>query len=366
MTQLDWCDIMQATCSERKSAMRYFQIKNRSVITFILILVLLAGCTLPVGESGETPVEQPAGQPDQTPGQQSPEPPPIETNGDGPLLWRVTSPDGQTLYLFGSIHAADAELYPLPDAIMDAFSRSDYLAVEFDVVAFEQNAAALAEMSAMLMYTDGRTVVDDIGYELHQRAIALMSELESELESHLGRGFPLELLDAFKPTMWIDLLTAVAIDRSGMSFDYGLDRFFINEANARGMEIIEIESFEDQISMLLGFSVPLQMFLLENVMDIDEVVVGTNKLYELWKAGDIQALEAFLESDTDSFPPELADEYFEAMLTERDIAMVAAAQRYMDEGRKVFYVVGLAHMIGEDGIVGQLVRSGYTVERLAV
>ena len=45
---------------------------------------------------------------------------------------------------------------------------------------------------------------------------------------------------------------------------------------------------------------------------------------------------------------------------------VEAAEQFMAEGKSVFYVVGLAHMIGENGIVEQLIRNGHTVERVAV
>jgi uncharacterized protein YbaP (TraB family) len=39
---------------------------------------------------------------------------------DTPLLWEVQYED-TTLYLFGSIHAATEDLYPLSDTIMDAY-----------------------------------------------------------------------------------------------------------------------------------------------------------------------------------------------------------------------------------------------------
>jgi len=44
--------------------------------------------------------------------------------------------------------------------------------------------------------------------------------------------------------------------------------------------------------------------------------------------------------------------------------MVEAAKDYMSEGKKVFYVVGLAHMLGETGIVNQLQLDGYIVEQI--
>jgi len=273
-----------------------------------------------------------------------------------PLMWRVTSPDGQTMYLFGSIHVADDEIYPLPDFIMNAFNASDYLAVEVDLLAFENDELAQQALALSLMYSDGRTIVDEIGEELHERAKAVMAELDLDLE-----GMPLEILDLFKPSFWVTMLTAEAVERAGMSEEFGLDKFFLIEAAERGMEILEIESVEAQIEMFVGFSAPLQIFLLEGALNVDEVAAYLRELYSMWKQGDRQGIEALANSESEEMD-ELAEEYWDALLTQRDLIMVEVARRYMAEGKNVFYVVGLLHMIGENGIVEQLIQHGYIVE----
>jgi len=281
----------------------------------------------------------------------------------GPLIWRVTASDAQTMYLFGSIHAADEELYPLPDAIMNAFDDCDYLAVEADIIAFEQDMEALMSVAYALMYPEGSTIADEIGEELHERAKAVMAELESELAE---LGIPLEMLDRFRPYFWIQILTGIAIERVGLSLELGLDKYFLEKAKDRDMEILEVESIEEQLQLLIGFSQPLQAALLESYLDLDKTVSELKELYELWKQGDRRALEALFDSDTDDLPQELAAEYIDGLLTQRDLGMVEVAERYMTEGKTVFYIVGLAHMVGENGIVAQLIEKGYTVERLPV
>lgn len=279
-----------------------------------------------------------------------------------PLIWQVDSPDGQTMYLFGSIHVADEKLYPLPGVIMDAFYSCDYLAVEVDMLAYEQDMEAQMEMKLTMMYPDGSTIADEIGTELYERATAVIAELFSEQELE-EVGFPLETLSSFKPLLWENLLEVAAIGRAGLSAECGIDVFFMTEAYERGMEILEVESVADQFDFLLGLTPPLQAILLEGALDVDAAAAANRKIYSLWKRGDTPVLEGLL-FNTEGMPPDLADEYMDAMLIQRNIGMTAAAEQYMAEGKKVFYVVGLAHMLGENGIVKLLRQNGYTVTLL--
>jgi len=278
----------------------------------------------------------------------------IAQTTNAPLMWRVTAPNEQTMYLFGSIHVADASIYPLPEFIMDAFNRSDYLAVEANLLAFLNDEAAQMQMAFKLMYLDGRSLTDDIGANMVN---SLADILEAERETDL-----LEMLNVFRPPFWTSFLLGLAVERAGMSEEYGLDLFFLQEAMTRGMEILEVESWMEQIDMTLAFSMPLQRFILHSSLDIELSAIGLAALYEAWQAGDEQAILTLLDEENDAMPQELLNEYVDAMLTQRDLHMVAMARQYMAEGKAVFYVVGLAHMIGENGIVEQLRRHGYEVQ----
>lgn len=52
------------------------------------------------------------------------------------------------------------------------------------------------------------------------------------------------------------------------------------------------------------------------------------------------------------------------MLTDRNKGMADKAEEYMNDGKKVFFMAGAAHMYGDDGIVQLLKDRGYTVERV--
>jgi uncharacterized protein YbaP (TraB family) len=274
-----------------------------------------------------------------------------------PLMWRATSPAGQSIYLFGSIHVGDESIYPLPDFIMDAFERSDYLAVEVDLYSSANDLEAAMAITMMMMYQDGTTISDHIGQELHGRMVSALLEYE------VITSFPLEMLDLFKPDMWQSTFLMAAAERAGLSAELGLDMYFKMAAAERGMEILEIESIEMQVEIIQGFSQPLQVALLEGALDIEYEAAGLAELFRLWQMGEEEVLIAVL-SDFGNMPQYLIDEFNNAMLIERDIAMAEVARDYMMQDKSVFFVVGLAHLIGQDSIVYLLRQSGYTVERI--
>lgn len=321
-------------------------LRRRTLAIFamlLLILTLFGGC---VQIQDATP---------------SAEPSPSPAAESSPLLWIVTSPEGEELHLFGSIHAAEEELYPLPKYISSVFESSDSLAVEADIIAYEEDLQGQMETSMKMMYPAGQKITDEIDAELVERAKAVLTEAEEEL----NLGVPISVLEGFRPTMWITALESLALQKSGLSAEYGLDTYFLQEAKARGMEILEIESIDAQMDMFTGFSPPLQAYLLESALNVELSAFGLKLLYEQWKLGSEEALSLMVIPSDTGESAEISAEYMDALITRRNITMADAAKRYMAEDKNVFFVVGIGHMLGDGGIVDLLKQDGYTVEKAA-
>ena len=56
------------------------------------------------------------------------------------------------------------------------------------------------------------------------------------------------------------------------------------------------------------------------------------------------------------------EEYNNAMNLERNRKMLEVAISYLESGETVFFAVGLAHLLVEEGLVDTLRDAGYTVE----
>jgi len=67
-------------------------------------------------------------------------------------FWKV-SDENNTVYLLGSIHIADATLYPLSKEILNAYEKSDVLVVEADISKQEEAANYMAQRLCTQMKT---------------------------------------------------------------------------------------------------------------------------------------------------------------------------------------------------------------------
>ncbi len=276
---------------------------------------------------------------------------------DAPLLWQVTAENGATIYLFGSIHVGSEDLYPLPERIMSAYEESDYLAVEVDLVAFEEDTAAMLEIASKVAYTDGSTVIDVIGGELYNQAMPIFEQNPVQI--------PASMLQYCKPYMWISLLQDIACQKAGLTATLGLDYYFLGLAKESNKQIIEIESIEEQLDLFSSFSDQLNQAMISSYLDLDAATAELNQLYQAWRIGDAEALLGMLYADVgEEAAQEVMEEYYQLLISSRNITMTDAAEQYLADGKKVFYVVGAFHLIGEDGIVAQLQDRGYTVEQI--
>ena len=268
-----------------------------------------------------------------------------------PLLIEVSKEGVENkLYLFGSIHAADEDLYPLPDYVLNAYHNSDAIAVEFDLVDFSKDLSNQMELLSKFTYPDQKTIKDDIEDEVYQTGVEILK----------SAGLYTWMIDRYQPIMWQSLIENVAMLDSGLKEQYGIDRYFLTLAKEDNKEIKELESAEYQYNMLLGFDMDMQVYLLkEGIKEYEQSAENMQKLYELYKKGNEQDLEILLfeEEVTDPY----MEEYNNLLITVRNINMTESLEEAFQNGEKVFCTVGLAHIIGESGIADLLEQKGYTV-----
>jgi len=279
-----------------------------------------------------------------------------------PLFYHVTGADGQEMWLFGTIHVGDNRTGYLPQEIYDAFTASDALAVECNNDVFseqlENDDALSAAVSAAYYYSDGSSA------ESHIADSALYTDAVKLMKATGNYNSNTEYL---KPSMWSSSIENFYL-RQGYSLtsDKGMESRLEQLAARLDKPIWEVESVLFQIKMMTDYSDALQEELLAESVYSDPQAYweSVNELYALWCQGDEAALIEALTDDTSELTDEemkLYTEYNTAMLTDRNAGMLDVAKQYLESGGTVFFAVGLAHLLAEDGLVFTLRDAGYTV-----
>ena len=157
-----------------------------------------------------------------------------------------------------------------------------------------------------------------------------------------------------------------AVLEANLDAENGVDAYFIREAKKKNMEIIEVESIMFQYNMLDSYSQELQDYLLKSSLK-ENREDSKKELLELlatWEKGDVEALDRLITAVDEDITDEelkLMEEYNKAMLTDRNIGMANKVEELLKGDKNVFYVVGSAHYLGEDGIIQLLMNKGYTI-----
>lgn len=265
------------------------------------------------------------------------------------FLWKVQS-SRSTVYLLGSIHFLKEEVYPLNQAIEDAYDSSEKLVVEANIN--NLGSLDLKTLAERAFYKNDDHVEKHVSPETYR-----LIKKESK-----ALGMPIELLSRQKPWFLALSFQAMELVRLGYSPEHGVDYHFLSKAQGK-KRILELESLEEQLSLLSGFSEREQeQFLLYTLETLSSMDRQVGNMVRAWISGDAQAMESAL---ADAVPPDpsLAP-IVHKLFDERNVKMVSKIEGYLNSGGSYFVIVGAGHLVGKSGLVELLKGRGYVVEQL--
>ena len=308
--------------------------KLKYVILLFCFMFMISGCTKKEVEKEE--VKEPI-------------------SNSTPLLLEVTKEGSENiLYLFGSIHAGEETMYPLPNYVMNAYKKSDIVAVEFDIIEYEKDMSTQLSLASKMMNPDSKTIKDYIDEDTYDRAVEILKDA----------GLYSPLFDNYNPMMWQSLVENAVIIDINLNTSFVIDSYFLKQAKEDNKNILELESAELQYDILFGFDTDVQVYLLEQSIDGYELSKSSLKqLYEAYKKGDKGVLEKVLFIETEEDNPYM-EEYNNQLITVRNINMTTSLEKAFENGNNVFCTIGLAHIIGEGGIADLLEQKGYSIRVL--
>jgi uncharacterized protein YbaP (TraB family) len=264
------------------------------------------------------------------------------------FLWKVHS-GPRVMYLAGSVHALNKDVYPLSAAFEQAFAASDTLVEEINL-----ETAGLMSLTPMLltkaMYQDGRTF-DKV----------VSKETADLVATHLkSMPIPMEMLRPMKPWMIMLLLSAMQVQQAGLNPELGLDKHFFDRAVAARKAVIGLETAESQIDRFDQMPETLQEQLLRSTLDeIDATNAELAATVAVWRRGDAAALERNLLPGLKKYPAA-----YQSLIVERNNNWMPQLEQCLTRTTPCMVVVGAAHLVGPDGLLALLQRKGYKIEQL--
>lgn len=286
-----------------------------------------------------------------------------------PLFYKISAPKGGSMWLLGTIHVGDNRSSWLPQEIYDALLSADALAVEIDTSKFEER---LEEDESMMeayqkatYYLDGTSVYDHVSEEQAEK-------LELAIKKY-GGNILVDSLAYNVATISSYLEQMIQPLGRMQTYERGVDNQLVDLAQKNDIPVWDVEDYAEHITLMGNFSEKLQAMIMEETVDASRYSknLGAGELFDLWCRGDEEEIQTFFEEeeeeDKDLTEEEQAmvDEYNYAMMEKRNAEMVEKAREYMDSDQVVFFAVGLAHLMGEDGLLNCLRQAGYTVEQVA-
>ena len=289
--------------------------------------------------------------------------PDAEAEAPTPLLYKVTGENGQQMWLFGTIHVGDDRTGYLPQELVDALVSADALALECDIDGFEakldKDAKLAQKVSDAYYYSDGTTAEEHfLDSELYPKVLQLVKATG-------GYSYMTEMM---KPELWSSSIENFFL-RQGhrLTSQKGLEARLTKIAQENDIPLREVESVLFQIQMTDSWSQELVELMLRDLTEVNGVgyALETHDLYDRWCAGDEADLIEAVKDDTSEMTEEelaLYEEYNKSISSDRNAGMLEVAKEYLESGDTVFFAVGLAHLLAEDGLVFTLRDAGYTVE----
>jgi uncharacterized protein len=268
------------------------------------------------------------------------------------FLWKVTGAKG-VVYLLGTIHAAKADLYPLPSIIEDSFEKADTLIEEIDISEPAEAARAQQRLIEDGSYSNGDTITNH-----------LSEVTRSHLAAYLKKGdLPEPVVAHMRPWLVSMLVEQLELQRMGLDPSYGLDQHFLEEARQSHKQIDALEDVGSQVKLLSSLSEEFQdRLLLSSLVDMEKSQDVLDILTRAWQSGDDAAMQELITSSVRDYPQ--LKPLMTKLLDDRNTAMTAKIERFLETPNSYFVAVGAGHLVGEQGILSQLRRKNFTVEQL--
>ena len=161
--------------------------------------------------------------------------------------------------------------------------------------------------------------------------------------------------------MAILTLVGVELQKMGVSRQAGVDEFFFNKARVDGKPTDGLETSQAQLEFLSTMSDGIEdRFVVHGLKDLKRIRQLLDQLIAVWREGDEDKLYRYFLKDMQKDFPNL----YRRLVDDRNAAWMPQIQHLIKTPQTEFVLVGVAHLVGPQGIIAQLKRQGMAVNKV--
>jgi len=266
----------------------------------------------------------------------------------GSSVWKAQK-DDSIIYLGGTSHMLRETDYPLPPEFDKAYKASEVLVFETDLGKL-QDPSMQQKLLTKAMYTNGSTMDKHLSAKVY-------GELSTFCEAN---SIPLKAFSQFKPAMIVLALTVIELKKLGVT-EQGVDQFFYRLAQTDKKSVEGLETVDEQIDYISSMADGNEdEFVSYSIKDMKTMEQQYDKLVNAWRKGDTKKLEELMVTDLKARQPKL----YKKLFTDRNENWLPLIDAYQKTSRTEFILVGVGHLVGQDGIIEVLKKKGYKVDKL--
>ncbi len=263
-------------------------------------------------------------------------------------VWLATKGNNK-VYLGGTIHMLRSSDYPLPFEYETAYSNADNLYFEIDIDQMNDPSAQLG-MLQRLMYSDGRTLQSVLNADAYQ----LLTDYVAKF------SMPMMMLQNMKPGLVMSTLELLEFQTRGFTQN-GVDVYFHQRAKDDDKPIYAFETIDEQIGFIekMGEGEESEYIML-SLRDLEKIDSDIESMISIWRNGESEDLVDLFVEDMQKNTPGV----YQSLLLDRNHKWMPTLEAMFDDADTELALVGVAHLVGDDGLVELLRKRGYEVEQL--
>jgi uncharacterized protein YbaP (TraB family) len=266
------------------------------------------------------------------------------------MLWKARKESGG-IFLLGALNYGSRDMYPLPDAIMDAFSESQVL-----VMMINLNSQALATIKSNLQskgtYTDESVLKDHIKPITLNRLLDLVKTFNIPEETVLSQ----------KPWMAALTLRDYAAKQVGFNEEFDINKTFTQAAGTL-KPIIKVDFSEEQIKSYEQATENEQEQML--LMALDEAEDQTERFKSLekaWQQGDLEEMRVLFRGGVNLYSE--VQKVLNSYAERQNEAIVKKIEELVADGRTYFVIVDVRTLVGDQNLRELLEAKGFQLSQL--